>query len=178
MHSGGFLRGDYKHPLANLHVQDKQFSRKGVKDHGLYRTIERCSFQSYVADGHHYYTTALESQLDIEDTCLRDLDVVILSDLIVKKNFGLDYERCENENLVHYYSDIDEAVDVAVKDCVLREDRTPLLFLMNPTRVDQVRKVVDAGQNMPHKSTYFYPKIMTGLMFYEMAEGEEINRLG
>ena len=78
---------------------------------------------------------------------------------------------------MHFYSDPDEALDVAVKDCALREDRTPLLFLMNPTRVDQVRKVADAGQIMPHKSTYFYPKIMTGLVFYQFVDGEEIIRL-
>jgi len=117
-------------------------------------------------------------QLDIEDRCLRDLDVVILSDLVIKKYFGLDHDRCENENLVHFYSDPDEALDVAVKDCTLRQDCTPLIFLMNPTRVQQVKEVADAGQIMPHKSTYFYPKIMTGLIFYQFVDGEEINRLG
>lgn len=118
------------------------------------------------------------NELELEASCLRELDVVILSDLIIKKYFGLDHERCENENLIHFFSDPDEALDVAVKDSATMEDRTPLLFLMNPTRVEQVKKVADAGRIMPHKSTYFYPKIMTGLLFYQFVDGETINRLG
>lgn len=118
------------------------------------------------------------NELEMEAPCLRELDVVILSDLIIKKYFGLDHERCENENLIHFFSDPDEALDVAVKDSATMEDRTPLLFLMNPTRVEQVKKVADAGRIMPHKSTYFYPKIMTGLLFYQFVDGETINRLG
>jgi uncharacterized protein (DUF1015 family) len=116
-------------------------------------------------------------QLDIQDDCLKELDVVVLSDLIIKNYSGLSHERCENENLIHFYSDPDESLDVAVKDSAELEDKTPLLFLMNPTRVEQVKKVADADQIMPHKSTFFYPKIMTGLLFYQFIDGEVINRL-
>ena len=116
-------------------------------------------------------------QLDIQDPCLRELDVVVLSDLIITKYFGLDHDRAEHENLISFHSDPDEALDIAVKDSAVLHDRTPLLFLMNPTRVEQVKKVADAGLIMPHKSTYFYPKIMTGLLFYQLVDGEVIRRL-
>jgi uncharacterized protein (DUF1015 family) len=43
--------------------------------------------------------------------------------------------------------------------------------------VEQVRKVADDNQIMPHKSTYFYPKIMTGLLFYQLLDNEVIKRL-
>ena len=36
---------------------------------------------------------------------------------------------------------------------------------MRATPVDQVREVAEAGETMPPKSTYFYPKIPTGLLF-------------
>ena len=39
------------------------------------------------------------------------------------------------------------------------------VFLMRPTPVDQVREVAAAGETMPPKSTYFYPKLLTGLVF-------------
>ena len=42
--------------------------------------------------------------------------------------------------------------------------RWPLAFLLNPTRVDQIIAVADAGERMPAKSTYFYPKQATGLV--------------
>ncbi len=38
-------------------------------------------------------------------------------------------------------------------------------FLLRPTPVDQVREVAAAGETMPPKSTYFFPKLLTGLVF-------------
>jgi uncharacterized protein (DUF1015 family) len=49
---------------------------------------------------------------------------------------------------------------------------------MNPTLVKQVQQVADENLIMPHKSTYFYPKIMTGLLFNQQIEGEDVQRLG
>jgi uncharacterized protein (DUF1015 family) len=42
--------------------------------------------------------------------------------------------------------------------------RWPLAFLLNPTRIDQMLAVADVGERMPPKSTYFYPKLATGLV--------------
>jgi uncharacterized protein (DUF1015 family) len=95
----------------------------------------------------------------------------------LEKALGLDHHRCEQENLIRYYSDPDEALDVAVKDCLCNETFTPLLFVMNPTRVGQVRNVADHKLIMPHKSTYFYPKIMTGLLFNQLVDSEVIDRI-
>jgi uncharacterized protein (DUF1015 family) len=61
---------------------------------------------------------------------------------------GLDYARTEEEAIAKV--DAGEA-DVA--------------FLMSPTPVDRVRDVAAAGENMPPKSTYFYPKVLTGMVF-------------
>jgi len=113
-----------------------------------------------------------------KEQCLKELDVVILSDLIIEHYFKLSRYRCEQENLVRYFSDLDEALDTAVKTSTMRDDCMPLLFVMNPTRVEQVKNVADQGLIMPHKSTYFYPKVMTGLLFNQLNENEVINRLG
>ena len=48
----------------------------------------------------------------------------------------------------------------------------PLAFLMNPTRMSEVRDVANAGEKMPQKSTYFYPKLLTGLVINPIVEGE------
>jgi uncharacterized protein (DUF1015 family) len=105
---------------------------------------------------------------------LRDLDVVILSDLLVGDILGLDYERCEHDNLVRYFADPDEALDVAVKESIEHEKALPLLFLMNNTKVLQVKRVADENLIMPHKSTYFYPKILTGLLLNKLNPDEKI----
>ena len=40
-----------------------------------------------------------------------------------------------------------------------------LAFLLRPTPVQQVREVAASGASMPPKSTYFFPKLLTGLLF-------------
>jgi len=100
---------------------------------------------------------------------LRDLDVVVLSDLLLHGVFGLSHEQCVEENLVQYFSEADPALDAAVKQSVASMESTPLLFLLNPTRVGQVTAVADQGEIMPHKSTYFYPKIVSGLLINKLS---------
>lgn len=109
---------------------------------------------------------------------LRDLDVVVLSELLIQQFFGLDHKRIVTEKLMSYYSDPDEAIDVAVKKSIANDQATPLLLLLNPTLVHQVTDVADSGEIMPHKSTYFFPKILTGLMLNKLVADEKIYSSG
>lgn len=109
-----------------------------------------------------------------QPVALRELDVVILSDLIIERLLQLDHDRCVKESLVDYYSDSDIALDVAIKEGESRSDRSPLVFLMNPTLVSQVKRVADEGLVMPHKSTYFYPKLLTGLLLNKIVPEEKV----
>ena len=143
--------------------------RKDQTMFGLYHALEdRCFLLALKAE-------ALQSKtLAARHPALRDLDVVILNDLVVGDILGLAYERCEHENLVHYFADPDEALDVAVKESIEIENFLPLLFLMNNTQVQQVKRVADEHLIMPHKSTYFYPKILTGLLLNRLDPEETI----
>jgi len=109
-----------------------------------------------------------------QPAALQELDVVVLSDLVLEALLGLDHGRCEQESRIHYYPDPDEALDVAVKASLAGGADTPVLFLMNSTLVSQVRRVADEGLVMPHKSTYFYPKVLTGLLLNPLVAGEKI----
>ena len=42
-------------------------------------------------------------------------------------------------------------------------------FFINPTRIEQVQEVASAGLIMPHKATYFYPKVWSGLVVHSLA---------
>ena len=46
--------------------------------------------------------------------------------------------------------------------------RTAGAFVLNPTRSQQLADVCEAGELMPQKSTYFYPKLLTGLVFHTL----------
>jgi uncharacterized protein (DUF1015 family) len=156
--------------LARMDEIEQQSPDRASNSFGVYHAgDDRCFVISLKESAKGY--------LEDHAPSLSELDVVVLSELIVKRIFTLSFERCEKENLIHFFSDPDEALDTAVKDSAVLEGKTPLLFLMNPTRVDQVRKVADDNLIMPHKSTYFYPKIMTGLLFYQLIDDEVIQRL-
>lgn len=89
---------------------------------------------------------------------LRQLDVSVLHSLVLERIFGIDKENMKKQiNLTYTRSD-DEAiaaVDGKMANCC---------FLLNPTRVSEIRDVAAAGGKMPQKSTYFYPKLTTGLV--------------
>ena len=50
----------------------------------------------------------------------------------------------------------------------LRDGEAAAGFLLNPTRIDQVIEIAGLGMRMPQKSTYFYPKIITGMVMRDM----------
>ncbi|MCB2214591.1 DUF1015 domain-containing protein [Desulfofustis glycolicus] len=105
-----------------------------------------------------------KQRLTSRPASLRQLDAVMLNDLIVEESLGLDQHRCEQEGLITYHSDLAQALDTSVKLSAFQDSGTPLLFLVNATSIAQVKAVSDAGLFMPHKSTYFYPKVVTGLV--------------
>lgn len=97
---------------------------------------------------------------------LPDLDVVVLSELV----FGriLNLQDRGGDNAVSYFHDPCEIMRRA------EEDEDSCAFLLNPTGIEQVRDVALAGLVMPHKSTYFYPKILTGLVMNKIVPEEEV----
>lgn len=135
---------------------------------GFYHAAADRSFLLTMKEG------AMERLAGHHPAALRDLDVVALSDLIFDQFLALDKSRCVQGDLLEYYSDADEALDKAVKEAQAASDHTPLLFLMNATLVSQVRRVADEGLVMPHKSTFFYPKILTGLLLNKIVPDEAI----
>lgn len=87
---------------------------------------------------------------------LADLDVVVLEELVFKAALGIDSERLEAGRDIFFVPDSRKALETLSSHQVL--------FFMHPTRVEQVLDVADAGLSMPHKSTYFFPKILTGMV--------------
>jgi uncharacterized protein (DUF1015 family) len=89
---------------------------------------------------------------------VRVLDVAILHELILDRLLGIDRAAQEAKTNLHYMKKLDEAL--AAADSTANQ----AVFLMNPTPVAQVDAVCRSGGKMPQKSTFFYPKILTGLV--------------
>ena len=153
-----------------LNRMDEAELDTGLPAFGVYHAGEDRAFLLHMKEGTDRKAGSLADRPEV----LRDLDVVVLSDLLINDYLGLSYEKCVKQKLVSYFSDPDDALDAAVKKSVLEDAQTPLLFLLNPTRVEQVIQVADSGEIMPHKSTYFFPKIMTGLLINKLVRGEKI----
>lgn len=87
----------------------------------------------------------------------RSLDVSVLHTLVLERLLGVDKENMANQKNLVYTRDAAEAmraVDSGEADCA---------FIINPTKVSQIAAVAGSGEKMPQKSTYFYPKLITGL---------------
>jgi uncharacterized protein (DUF1015 family) len=89
---------------------------------------------------------------------LRDLDVSVLTRLIFMDLLGFDQARLDNNRLIGYSSSARSAV------AAVQSGRYDAGFILNPTRMGQVRSVSEAGLVMPRKSTYFFPKVTSGLI--------------
>ena len=89
---------------------------------------------------------------------LRELDVSILHTLVLERIFGIDKENMANQINLTYTRSADEAL------ATVDGKRANCAFLLNPTRISEIRDVAAAGEKMPQKSTYFYPKLTTGLV--------------
>ncbi len=105
---------------------------------------------------------------------LRELDVVVFSELIVGQILQLDEEQGEDGNLMSYHTEISDMLDAAVKMTASDSDFTPLLFLLNPMGTQQIKNLSDQGLLMPPKSTCFFPNSITGLVMNSLTEDEKI----
>jgi uncharacterized protein (DUF1015 family) len=81
---------------------------------------------------------------------LKDLDVTILHELIFKK-LGIKGD-------ISYEMDVKKCINL------VKENNSKAAFFLNPTEVGDVERVALASLRMPPKSTYFYPKLLTGLV--------------
>ena len=94
---------------------------------------------------------------DLSDAS-RQLDVSVLHTLILEKLMGIDKENMAKQINLTYVKQAQDAlaaVDSGKADCA---------FILNPTRISEIAAVSSAGEKMPQKSTYFYPKLITGLV--------------
>lgn len=90
-------------------------------------------------------------------TASRRLDVTVLHTLILERLLHIDKANMAAQRNLTYTRSREEAfagVDTGESQCT---------FLLNPTRVEEIGAVAAAGEKMPQKSTYFYPKLITGL---------------
>ena len=91
----------------------------------------------------------------------RNLNVSVLHKLILEKLLGIGQKELATESNLDYVKDTENAIT----DCIEKVDarQKQVVFFMNPEKMETIRQVTEVGEKMPQKSTYFYPKVFTGL---------------
>ncbi|MFQ5465111.1 MAG: DUF1015 domain-containing protein [Thermodesulfobacteriota bacterium] len=88
----------------------------------------------------------------------KDLDVTVLHSLIFDRILGITQEAQEKQTNLVYVKSYDDALKA------MHDETNQLVFLLNATRIEQVKAVAESGEVMPQKSTYFYPKLLSGVV--------------
>lgn len=94
---------------------------------------------------------------------LAHLDVTILTHLIFSRLLDISQERLDDQGLIKYSSRADHAVSQVVSG------QADMAFIMNPAKIKQVQEIAQEGLIMPRKTTYFYPKALTGLVMNDLS---------
>jgi uncharacterized protein (DUF1015 family) len=89
----------------------------------------------------------------------RRLDTAVLEALVLRGALEMSDDDISHLRGLDYSKDLDDAIDAVTRG------RADAGFFMRATPVEQVRRVAETGESMPPKSTYFYPKVPTGLVF-------------
>ena len=113
------------------------------------------SFGMFLTNTGSYYTLSFNGsgiEADLPE-CLKGLDVTVLHKFMFERLLKID----------HYEYEMDPGIAVERA----KKGSFEAVFFLNPTKIHDVKKVALAGQRMPPKSTYFYPKLLTGMVIYK-----------
>ena len=121
-------------------------------------------FVLYLKD--RYYTLKLKDlnimndYSDQHSNIWKSLDVSILQKLILEDILDINQNNLEDH--VFYTRDDFEALNLVNKG------EFDMSFILNPTKISELRSIAENGEHMPQKSTYFLPKMLSGLVIYKM----------
>jgi uncharacterized protein (DUF1015 family) len=102
---------------------------------------------------------------------LRELDVTTLHWLILGHILGMTPEQQESGDTIHYFQDEEMVLQT------LEKEDFQAAFILNATKAEEIQAIVAGGEKMPQKSTYFYPKLPSGLVVNKI-DPDELIELG
>ena len=123
------------------------------------------------ADRFHLFTLKPDARNDMGadlHPSLKKLDVVVLSRLVLQNGIGFTEEGMDNQERFHYESSLEKAVSR------VRSGEYEMAFLLNHTKIEHMKEIAGNSMVMPRKSTFFYPKTLSGLVFNKIDPHEII----
>ncbi|HTY64236.1 MAG TPA: DUF1015 domain-containing protein [Acidobacteriota bacterium] len=150
-----------------LHTLETRFAIEAASSAAeLWRKMrEGCDdhvFGFYPAKLRQFYLLRLSQEAREGEDPKDLLDVSILHSLILDRGLGIDGTRLEAQTNVDYERERETCIRM------VDEGKYQAAFFLNPTTAEQVQRIGLRGERMPQKSTDFYPKLLTGLVFMRM----------
>ncbi len=159
------LRPDQHETLANAIRRDFNLERLETTAELAPPASDRITFGYIDSHLRQPFRLTLKDQA-IADKALADhaapyrrLDTAVLEALILKGALGMTDEDIDHLEGLGYARDFDNALEL------VQNGEYDVAFFVAPTPIGRVREVAAAGESMPPKSTYFFPKVPTGLVF-------------
>jgi len=128
----------------------------GVGVFGLYDSHHQRGFRLRLKDS---AIADLDRQLAGKPESYRRLDAAILETLVLKGIAGMSEDDILAKRGIGYSKSVEDSL------ALVGEGTYDVAFILRPIPVDQVRAICESDENMPPKSTYFFPKVPTGLVF-------------
>jgi uncharacterized protein (DUF1015 family) len=119
-------------------------------------------FGFYPAKLRQFYLLRLNQKAQGDKDPESLLDVSILHSLLLDRGLGIDANKLEAQTNVDYEREGETCIRL------VSEEKYQAAFFLNPTSAEQVQRIASRGERMPQKSTDFYPKLLTGLVFMKM----------
>ncbi len=132
---------------------------------------EKCAFGIY-GGNNSFYAAVLQDMDAINQAApemspaWRKLDLAILHKLILEELLGIGQELLSKGENLQYVKDTPNAIDDTI--CDVESGDKQVAFFTNAVTIKQLHMVTDAGERMPQKATYFFPKLYSGLTIYKL----------
>jgi len=145
-------------------VDSKDYGAIGKKIMNDIETKSEHKFAFYCKKKYYIFTMKDEKVMDSlagdHSKTWRTLDVSILHKIVLEQGLGIDDSNLEDH--VKYTRVDGEAIKF------VDEGKFDASFLINATKIEELKAIAEAGEHMPQKSTYFLPKMLSGLIMYKM----------
>jgi uncharacterized protein (DUF1015 family) len=153
-------------------AESKELAKKGVL--AAMRAVhnaDETALGIYMGDGLFYMAVLKDKSLMTaaapeKSEAWRSLDVSVLQKLVLEGVLAIGEDKAGDPNYVQYVKDRPNAIDEMIAS--VDAGHKQIAFFTNPVKMQQLVKVTDAGERMPQKSTYFYPKMYTGLTIQKL----------
>tara|TARA_B100001175_G_C19511070_1_gene643934 strand:+ start:1848 stop:3107 length:1260 start_codon:yes stop_codon:yes gene_type:complete len=142
--------------VEDLLLQMKQSDKPNIINIGMISNSKNCYLLSY--NGRKNWDKNLSD-------ASQSLDVNILHNFILKSGCGIDTNNQNDLNNISYIRGNESPLDL-----INTIQEFDYIFLLNSPNLDHIFEVAESGEAMPQKSTYFFPKVYSGLIFASIGD--------